>query len=31
MWHKDWFDAMIVLGWVGAWSLLVYLLPYAGV
>lgn len=27
MWDKDWFDTFIVIGWVGAWSLLIYLIP----
>jgi hypothetical protein len=31
MWHKDWLDVLAVVGWIGIWSLLVYLLPYTGI
>lgn len=27
MWNKDWVDTFVVIGWIGAWSLLVYLIP----
>ncbi|CAM4396512.1 hypothetical protein VIAG107301_14910 [Vibrio agarivorans] len=28
MWRKDWFDAAMVMVWVGAWAALVYLMPF---
>jgi len=31
MFSKDWFDALMMMVWVGIWSALVYLLPFAGV
>ncbi|AEH34474.1 hypothetical protein VAA_01645 [Vibrio anguillarum 775] len=31
MWIRDWLDAAVVVAWVSAWSVLVYLLPLAGV
>ncbi|CAH8199306.1 Membrane protein [Vibrio aestuarianus] len=31
MWSRDWADTVIVVAWVGIWSALVYLLPFAGV
>lgn len=31
MWGKDWFDAVVVVAWVGVWSVLVYVLPLAGI
>lgn len=31
MWGKDWFDAAVVAAWVGVWSVLVYVLPLAGI
>ncbi len=30
MWFQDWLDTAVVVGWIGAWSALVYLLPLAG-
>jgi hypothetical protein len=30
MWNKDWFDTLVVIGWVGAWSVLVYFVPIGG-
>ncbi|KFE30702.1 putative membrane protein [Vibrio mimicus] len=31
MLSKDWFDTLVVVAWVGVWSALIYLLPFAGV
>lgn len=31
MWNKDWVDAVVVVGWVSAWSVLVYFVPISGV
>jgi hypothetical protein len=27
MWDKDWVDTFVVVSWISAWSLLVYLIP----
>lgn len=27
MWNKDWIDTLVVLSWIGAWSMLVYFVP----
>ncbi|EGR1449908.1 hypothetical protein FXE48_12250 [Vibrio cholerae] len=31
MLSRDWFDTLVVVAWVGIWSALIYLLPFAGV
>jgi hypothetical protein len=31
MWSKDWLDTLVVVAWVGVWSALVYILPFAGI
>jgi len=28
MWRKDWVDTLVIVSWIGIWSLLVYVLPY---
>lgn len=30
MWNRDWIDTAVIIGWVGAWSALVYLVPLSG-
>lgn len=31
MWRRDWIDAAMVVGWIAAWSALVYFIPATGV
>jgi len=31
MWIRDWLDTVAVIGWIGIWALLIYVLPLAGV
>ncbi len=30
MWSRDWLDTLVVVGWVGIWSFMAYILPYIG-